>query len=183
MAGVRIGDLVLGDDAAIEQAARLLVEGLPQGWPDLPSALEEVRESCSPDHISRLAILDDGSIAGWIGGRSDYGGNVWEIHPLVVRRDCRRRGIGRALVADLEAHAAAHGAHTLLLGADDEAGLTSIGGRDLYPDVLKQLSSIRNLAGHPFGFYQRLGFALVGVIPDANGLGKPDILMAKRVQR
>ena len=27
------------------------------------------------------------------------------------------------------------------------------------------------------------GYALVGVIPDANGLGKPDIMMAKRVGR
>ena len=25
------------------------------------------------------------------------------------------------------------------------------------------------------------GFVIVGVVPDANGLGKPDILMAKRV--
>ena len=27
----------------------------------------------------------------------------------------------------------------------------------------------------------RLGFVVVGVVPDANGFGKPDILMAKRV--
>jgi aminoglycoside 6'-N-acetyltransferase I len=30
---------------------------------------------------------------------------------------------------------------------------------------------------------QKLGFSVVGVVPDANGLGKPDILMAKRVQQ
>jgi len=33
----------------------------------------------------------------------------------------------------------------------------------------------------PFEFYQKCGFVIVGVVPDANGLGKPDILMAKRV--
>ena len=30
-------------------------------------------------------------------------------------------------------------------------------------------------------FYLRVGFHIVGVIPDANGFGKPDILMAKRI--
>jgi hypothetical protein len=35
--------------------------------------------------------------------------------------------------------------------------------------------------GHPFEFYQKCGFVIVGVVPDANGYSKPDILMAKRV--
>ncbi len=34
---------------------------------------------------------------------------------------------------------------------------------------------------HPFKFNQRLGFTVVGVLPDANGPGQPDIYMAKRV--
>lgn len=28
-------------------------------------------------------------------------------------------------------------------------------------------------------FYQKMGFAIVGVMPDANGIGKPDIYIAK----
>jgi aminoglycoside 6'-N-acetyltransferase I len=51
----------------------------------------------------------------------------------------------------------------------------------LYPDVLGAVQRLRNLGDHPFTFYQRVGFTIVGVIPDANGFGKPDILMAKRV--
>jgi hypothetical protein len=43
------------------------------------------------------------------------------------------------------------------------------------------LARIENRRGHPFEFYQKLGYAIVGVVPDANGWGKPDILMAKRV--
>ncbi len=31
--------------------------------------------------------------------------------------------------------------------------------------------------------YQKRGFVIVGVVPDANGLGKPDILMAKRIYK
>ena len=42
-------------------------------------------------------------------------------------------------------------------------------------------AEIKNLKGHPYEFYQKVGFVLVGVIPDANGPGKPDIVMAKRV--
>jgi aminoglycoside 6'-N-acetyltransferase I len=43
--------------------------------------------------------------------------------------------------------------------------------------------SIRNLKRHPYEFYQKLGYVIVGVIPDANGPGKPDILMAKSLVR
>ena len=45
------------------------------------------------------------------------------------------------------------------------------------------LPNIRNLNNHPYEFYLKVGFAIVGVIPDANGPGKPDIMMAKSVQK
>jgi aminoglycoside 6'-N-acetyltransferase I len=51
----------------------------------------------------------------------------------------------------------------------------------VYPDVLDRLRSIKNIREHPFEFYLKVGYQLVGLIPDANGFGRPDILMAKRV--
>jgi len=48
-------------------------------------------------------------------------------------------------------------------------------------DAWSHVRTIRNLRHHPYEFYQKLGFVIGGVIPDANGFGKPDILMAKRV--
>ena len=69
------------------------------------------------------------------------------------------------------------------LGSDDEDALTSLGGVDLYPNPLDHLAQIKNLHGHPYEFYQKLGFVIVGVMPDANGFGKPDIYMAKRVSQ
>ncbi len=113
-------------------------------------------------------------------GLPSYGGNVWELRPLVVCPSVRRRGVGRALVADLEARVRERGGFTLWLGSDDESGMTCLSGVDLYPDVLEHLANIKNLRGHPYEFYQKLGFSIIGVMPDANGPGKPDIYMAKR---
>ena len=32
---------------------------------------------------------------------------------------------------------------------------------------------------HPFQFYRKLGYVVTGVMPDANGRGRPDIYMSK----
>jgi aminoglycoside 6'-N-acetyltransferase I len=182
---VQIVDLPLDDESAIHQAAVLLVEGFrehwPSAWPDIDAALAEVREALEPGKICRAAIDENGSLLGWIGGIPGYGGNVWELHPLVVRADRRNRGIGRALVADLEDRVRERRGLTLWLGTDDEDSMTSLSDVDLYDDLPGHLARIRDLKGHPFGFYRKCGFVVAGVVPDANGPGKPDILMAKRI--
>jgi len=66
-------------------------------------------------------------------------------------------------------------------GSDDENSETTLSGTDLYPDIPGAIRDIRNLRHHPFEFYLRLGFRIAGVLPDANGRGKPDIFLAKRV--
>jgi aminoglycoside 6'-N-acetyltransferase I len=156
-------------------------DNAPAAWPDRDAVLREVKESLAEGRISRVAVDEAGNILGWIGGVAEYDGHVWELHPLVVRRDCRRQGIGRALVADFEAQVRMRGGYTIRVGADDENNQTSLGGVDLYPNVLEHLARIKNLRGHPYEFYQKLGFVIVGVMPDANGFGKPDVYLAKRV--
>jgi aminoglycoside 6'-N-acetyltransferase I len=148
----------------------------------MQSALAEVEESFGPDRLSLLALDDVGEVIGWIAGAKQYRGHVWELHPLVVHPERRRQGIGRLLVERLEAEVRALGAQTIWLGTDDESFATTLSGKDLYPDPLVEAFKIRNLRGHPFEFYRKLGFAIVGVLPDANGPGKPDIFMAKRVK-
>ena len=179
-----IVDLHAAEPAMHEQAAELLVEGFrdmwPEAWPDLQSARAEIAEALVPERIA-LGAVENSSVVGWVGGIETYDGMVWELHPLVVRQDRRGRGIGSALVRALEQEVAARGGLTLWLGTDDETGQTSLYGADLYPDPLLHLQAIRNLGGHPFTFYLRLGFTITGVVPDANGFGKPDILMSKRV--
>jgi aminoglycoside 6'-N-acetyltransferase I len=182
---MRIIDLTADNEDAVRGAAALLVEGFARDWPgswsDMDSALEEVREALSADKICRIALNEDGQVIGWVGGLPEYNGNVWELHPLVVAESWRGRGVGRALVDDLEARCRERGGVTMILGTDDVTGMTSLSGVDLYPDPWPHIASIQNLRRHPYTFYQKLDFTIIGVIPDANGPGKPDILMAKRI--
>lgn len=165
-----------------EACARLLVEEFRDISPDAWSSIEKARatvDECLHDGPVRIARVG-GTIVGWIGGHHVYS-RVWELHPLVVARRAQKQGVGRALVADLERIAAARGAMTLVLGSDDEVGLTSLAGIELYPDPLAHLSRLEDRRGHAFTFYLKCGFVVTGVVPDANGFGQPDIHMAKRV--
>jgi aminoglycoside 6'-N-acetyltransferase I len=186
-ADVQIVDLHADDESAIHQVATLLVEGFATNWPgawsDMQSGLEEVRESFEAGHISRIARDEDGTVLGWIGGVSQYYGHVWELHPLVVRVSEQGKGIGRALVADLEERVKERGGLTITLGTDDENQQTTLSGINLFPQICEHLAYLRNLARHPYEFYQKQGYVIVGVIPDANGLGKPAILMGKSLVR
>ena len=175
---------LIRDDDLIARTAQLLLDtfrGRTDEWQDLASARDEVFASLEEGRISRILLDHTGDVIGWIGAIPSYGGHVWEVHPLVVRESDRQRGIGRALLEDLEQLAAARGALTLWVGSDDEHNETTMGGVNLYEDIPKAIRGIRNLRHHPYEFYVRVGFTVAGVLPDANGRGKPDIFLAKAV--
>ena len=183
---MQIIDLSSNNQTAIEQSASMLVSAFkvhwPNAWPVMQSALNEVEEATQPGKIVRAAVDEDGTVLGWIGAISEYDGHSWELHPLVVRPDLQENGLGKALVADLEQQVKFHGGETIYLGTDDEDGMTTLADKDLYKNIPGNLANIRNLKNHPYEFYLKQGFSIVGVIPDANGLGKPDIIMAKRLR-
>lgn len=168
-----------------QRMAQILVDAFgqhwPGAWPTLEEALEELEDFKDPERICRAALDADGRVLGWIGGIPEYDGHVWELHPLAVDPPLHGQGIGRALVQDFEAQVRARGGGLVMLGSDDENDMTSLAGQDLFPDPLQKLAAIQALKPHPFVFYQKLGYALIGVVPDANGPGKPDILMGKRI--
>ena len=118
---MKIVDLTREDKDWIHQTAILLQESF-EAWSTYEMARDEVIDSLQEERISRVLLSHEGEVIGWIGGQSQYGGNVWELQPLVIRK------------------------------------------------------------AHPANFYLKLGYVIVGIIPDANGMGKPDILMAKRVE-
>ena len=174
-------DALRADDVdAIDQATTLLIEAFPHWLPTMEVARDEVMEALGADRICLVALSGD-RILGWIGGIPEYS-HAWELHPLAVSADARALGVGASLVEALEERVRAAGALTLYLGTDDDGPTpgTSAGGVELFPDVLSHAANLKVL-DHPVSFYLRIGFEIVGLIPDANGPGKPDILMAKRV--
>lgn len=147
--------------------ATLLVESFDHAWSDLTSAVEEVEQSMHKGCLSRIAIDEQGAVIGWIAGCFKYG-KVWELHPLVVRLDWRKRGIGRALVEDFEHQIRLRGGLTITLGTDDEDAATSLSGVDLYKDTASHIANFKVYTSHPSGFYLKLGYTITGVVPEAN---------------
>ncbi len=140
--------------------------------------MEEVEMTCRRTYLFSAVDDRDDVLAGR--RHQDYDGSL-ELHPLVVKPGYQHQGIGRKLVAALEEAVGKLGGSTIYLGTDDENYRTTVSGIDLYPNVLEKLQNIENPGGHPYEFYRKVGFAIVGILPDANGPGKPDIFMAKRV--
>jgi aminoglycoside 6'-N-acetyltransferase I len=178
-----IEDLVAADVARIAAAARQLHAAFaPLGaWTTLEEAEQEVAECVSPDRVCRVAIGSGGEVHGWIGAIREYDGLVWQLHPIVVDETQRGRGVGGALIRDLEAILSSRGALTLWAGSDDLVHETSLGEVDLYRELPDALHSVRSWGRHPLPFYRKLGFQIIGVMPDANGPGRPDIFLGKRI--
>ena len=182
---MEIATLHLENKHLIQQAAQLLGDAFrehwPDAWPTMDEAMKEIHEMLEPERICRVAVDEQGSLLGIIGGIPGYDGLVWELHPLAVQPSQHGQGIGRALVQDFEEQVRLKSGLTITLGSDDEDGMTSLSNVNLYEDLWEKIRDVRNLKHHPYEFYQKLGYVITGVVPDANGIGKPDILMAKRI--
>jgi len=182
---MKIISLPPNDEKLMQQAAQLMVDAFrehwPDAWPTLQEGLKELNEMLESERICRVAVDEKGDLLGIIGGIPGYDGHVWELHPLAVRPSMQGKRIGRALVEDFEQQVRLKGALTITLGSDDEDSMTSLSNVDLYENLWEKIRDIRNLKNHPFEFYQKMGYVITGIVPDANGIGKPDILMAKKL--
>ena len=180
---VEFDDLAPEDWARAADVLRAAQARLPSGHAEPGAAEAEVELRRLQDEWLGYAALEGEDLAGWIGALRTYS-HGWEIHPLVVAPARQRRGVGSALLAALEGRARAEGVLTLFLASDDDYGGTTLFGRDAWPDVLGAArGAAPTAAGHALGFFRRHGFEVVGLLPDVNGAGKPDLLMAKRLRK
>jgi len=179
---MNIINMVQVSKTQIMQAAQILTDSLPIGWPTLQDAIDEIKERLIPENTLLVAVENE-IVIGWGGILAPvYNGNVFELHPLAVRSDKRNQGVGRAIVTTLEDEARRQGGLTIHLGADDEIGdgETSFANVDLYDDLSGKIMNF-SPGTHQSGFYLKLGYKIIGVMPDANGIGKPDIYFGKRL--
>jgi len=160
----------------VRQAAQLLRLEWPHNYAD---CAEQELENCLQSERLAIAAVDGEALLGLVGAIPQYGVTGWELHPLVVAKPFRFKGIGSALCRALEAELKARGCLTVYLGSDDEDGRTSLANTNMFENTFEKIARIQNIAGHPYEFYQKAGYKIVGVIPDANGVGKPDIWLAK----
>jgi aminoglycoside 6'-N-acetyltransferase I len=178
--------IVALDDLSPEQVealAELTLDAAAQhapGWlPAIENAREEIDDARATNKQTRV-LLDGHTPLGWVSAGPAWG-RIWELHPLIVGRPHQRRGVGRTLVRTVEAIAREHGALTMLLGTSDLTDATSLSNADLYTDLPAQLAAVRSRKPHPVEFWQRVGYTIVGVLPDAEAVGKPSIQLARRL--
>ena len=154
----------------------MLLEGFrdrwPDAWPDLATWPPRWRSRWAK--TASASWLSSRCPAGWIGAIQTYDtpGSCTPSWSRGFRGRDRRALVERSRIGSP-------------IGRRDDLSRDRRSGRfdhglgiDLYPDPLRTCQD----RGRPsVQFYRKLGYALVGIIPDANGPGQPDILMAKRI--
>jgi aminoglycoside 6'-N-acetyltransferase I len=162
------------------EVLRSALAPISPAYREVEAAKAEVHTFFNTPERFGFAAVEDGHVVGWIGAIRTYD-HGWELHPLCVRPNDQRRGLGTALVRALELAARSENILTLYVGADDEIGATSAFGVDVFADIGFHIRTLEAKPPHPIGFYRRMGFVVIGLMPDVNGPGKPDILLAKRI--
>ena len=165
------------------QAAQILVDEFPIWMPNFEKAWHEVtaRWAGGPGNLL-LTALEDGAVIGLCGLLRENDGRVYEVHPLAVRKDRQRQGIGGTLLTEVTRIAKERGGLTLQLGFSDDkhGGETSLANVDLYGDLPRRIAEFIPGTSQA-AFYLKHGFKIIGVMPDQYGIGKPGITMGKRL--
>ena len=165
-----------------EEAAKILLETFPPAnmWPNIneAAALRTVKECVEEGNICIGIVLGD-RLIGWTGLRPMYE-KTWELHPLAIKPEFQGKGYGRILLGELEKAGKNKGLLGIVVGSDDETNKTSLSQKGINEEnIYQEIKNIKNYANHPYEFYKKCGYIIVGIIPNANGFGKPDIWLWK----
>ncbi|MGI9626791.1 MAG: GNAT family N-acetyltransferase [Longimicrobiales bacterium] len=178
-----IRDLDPTDVALREQLAVIAFEAAainaPAWLPTLDDARKEVDDATMKGQVARVLFDEAGAPIGWASCAHQYDG-VWELHPMLIAPAHHRRGYGTKLARDIERQVASRGASVLVLSTSDSTNATSLSDTDLYGDPIDALANLTFNKDHPVRFWQRIGYRVVGVVPDAEGPGIPSISLARR---
>ena len=178
--------LVNESSETMEQAVKILIETFPLAgmWPDIDEeqAIEEVNDCVSDENIC-IGIKANNKLIGWVGLRPMYK-TTWELHPMAVSPEYQGKGYGKILLSELEKIAREKGIIGIYAGSDDETGKTSLSEIEINRDnILEAIMNIKNYKNHPYEFYVKCGYNIIGIIPNANGPQKPDILLWKDIRK
>ncbi len=177
-----IVDLDIADAQLVERLANITFEAFkenaPEWVPTIDLARAQVLAAGGSGRLGRV-LMAQGEALGWIG--IIKGRRVWEIHPIAIALEHQYSGLGHLLVEDVAQIGKNAGALTLFAGTGDEVGTTNLFGLDLYDDPSAALKNLKATGRNPFEFWQNAGFTVVGLMPDAEGRGKPGIHLARRL--
>ena len=94
------------------------------------------------------------------------------------------KGYGKILLTELENIAYEKGIIGIMAGSDDQNFKTSLSDKDITENnIFEEIKNIKNYDNHPYEFYKKCGYSIVGIIPNANGVNKPDIWLWKDIRK
>ena len=168
-----------------KQAAQILLETFSEDnmWPDLneKTAFETVNECIAGENIA-IGIKNKDQLIGWVGLRPMYK-KTWELHPMAIKHEFKRKGYGKILINELEIIAQENEIIGIVAGSDDEMNKTSLSEKEITREnIFEEIKNIKNYKNHPYEFYIKCGFSIIGIIPNANGPNKPDIWLWKDIR-
>jgi aminoglycoside 6'-N-acetyltransferase I len=174
-----------------EQAVKVLLEAFPadEMWPDLDEkiALKTV-EFCISNKNICIGMKVGNDLAGWVCIRPKYvkikNEETWELHPLVISPRYKGKGYGKILMEEIEKIAQEKNIIGIILSSGDEANKTSLSEKEISGiNILEEIKNIRNYKNHPYEFYQKCGYSIIGIVPNAYGLKKTDIWLWKDIRK
>ena len=168
------------DGALLRGVADLLVASSPNIYGNVTQALADVVQF-APEDLSLVARDPEGAPIGWLRAEHYRGQASAEVKVVAVHPTRRLQGVARTLVMAAEERMRANGCVTMLATVGDTRCRTSLYGVDVTADAPRHLAAFHCQPDHPAGFFLRIGYRPVGLLPDAYGPGKHDLTLAHRI--